>query len=186
MNLDNIFGRKKSYTEKTEDEIIHDLETERYPFENQFNTFFEFSKQLPAESDVVNGKTREYISTAQLVPSYLNVFGNAALVPSTVFHRVRQLNPDDYPDDLLIDTESKVGEGKYFVNRLNKQLMKDIFLPDMGSEIRSLAHETANNHDFLELRNNFGNNSDSEKLFKKLKVEPEDEENHTEDEYLRE
>lgn len=133
--------RKKAYTRA---KAIPDKELEEYPLEYFMELFCADIARLPAECDLVEGFQREYISTSQLVMPYRLCFGNAAIADSTLAYRLRHINPLEFPNDFLVLEECTRGDWqpKYFVNRLNKTLLKRIFLPQVTTDWRELVHLT--------------------------------------------
>jgi hypothetical protein len=121
-------------------QVIPQWELEEYPLEFLFNKFMLECAKLNCEHDVVHGFAREYVSTFNLRTVYRQCFGNSALVETSICHRLRMIKRDEYPDDFMVFEEThRIREPKYYVNRLNKELMKRIFLPHFDLETRHIC-----------------------------------------------
>ena len=187
--MDKLFRKTKEQEvvrSKTEEEIIKDLETQRYPFDNEFKDFIRLSKGLDADKDMVDGKPREYVSTFSLIPRYKEAFGTSGIAESTMQYRISKINPPDYPEDFLIVQTEKSREAKYFINRLNIDLMKKIFMPSMGNEdFDEMVKNVQNQEDYLHVINDFALSPEQSHSSKKPRQEIYDEEYHDENEYLK-
>jgi hypothetical protein len=124
--------------------VIPTKALEEYPFEFLMEKFLQAIAPLEVDCDQVEGLMREYISTSKLVLPYRLCFGAAAIADSTLVYRLRHINPLEFPNDFLILEECGRGDWqpKYFVNRLNKNLLKRIFLPPVTTDWRQLVHLT--------------------------------------------
>ena len=123
---------------------ISDLELETFPLEHQFNAFVKEINELRAKHDMVRGIPREYVSAATLYPIYEKVFGTIALAPHSIGYRIRHIKHANSVDLIIFDDPfAKRREPKYFVNRLNLELLKKIYRPDFGEELKELTLRTA-------------------------------------------
>jgi hypothetical protein len=117
-----------------------DVDLEEFPYARMFAGFLRKIKRLEADCDTVNHIPRQYISTFMLWDDYRNCFGAAALASNSIAYRIRQLSEEEFPDDFIIlENDTRRWEAKYFVNRLNIELLKRIYLPGIPQEIRLLA-----------------------------------------------
>ena len=91
---------------------------------------------IEASSEEVNGKIREYVKLNELYPVYEQDFGSRALTKNAIMYRVKRIGEEKYPDDLYIIPEdvSAAYEPRYFVNRLNTDLLKEIYEPGKSSD----------------------------------------------------
>ncbi len=113
------------------------------PYVHLFSVFLKRIKELQAEHDKVNRLLREYVSTAQLQVTYTLCFGEEALAESTIAYRLHQIKPEEFPDDFLkLEDLNKCWEPKYFVNRLNAELLRQIYLPQTPHVLRLIAEKT--------------------------------------------
>ncbi|MCU0660630.1 MAG: hypothetical protein MUD00_03425 [Candidatus Pacebacteria bacterium] len=107
---------------------ISELETQS--FAKQFRAFLDATTTVKASHEDVNGKEVEYIKTSQLYDLYKETFGDAALSPSALNYRIQQLMKKNmFPEELVAIDTAGVYEARYYVNRLNKELLSEIYLP---------------------------------------------------------
>lgn len=118
------------------------LLVEKSNFEKEFKNFFLTLTAIPADHGLVLGKPREYISSADAYKVYKTSFKKEALAPTSILYRLRNIKEEDFPDDFIIDPTQQRYESKYFINRLNKELLKKIFLPTVKGESRAEVEYT--------------------------------------------
>lgn len=115
---------------------------EDFPLEYSFSVFCRKIKSLPADIDEVNRIPREYINAASLLHAYRLAFGWAGLANSTLRYRLKSIKPEDYPEDFFVFNEdNRPGKNQYFFNRLNRKLLKRIYLPSPDPELNLLLEE---------------------------------------------
>ena len=115
---------------------------EDFPLEYPFSVFSQKIKNLPADIDVVNHIAREYINAASLLHSYRLAFGWAGLATNSISYRLKNIKPEDFPEDFFVFNENDLpGKNQYFFNRLNRKLLKRIYLPSPDPELSLLLEE---------------------------------------------
>lgn len=86
-------------------------------------------REESATTEVIRGKSREYLPCKLIMQIYQTIFGKHALLKNSIYHRIRVLHKDrKYPIDLRY-TDAKRGEDIIFINRLNDLLLNEIFSP---------------------------------------------------------
>ena len=120
------------------------LPTDEIPHKEEFEAFVLALQELKADKDVVRSKKREYVYTSMVYPVYRKTFGDKALQPHSIMYRIKNLNKKRYRDDFYI-LEDTLGpyEPKYIINRLNKQLLLEVYLPTTGDDIYLLRKQTS-------------------------------------------
>jgi hypothetical protein len=136
----NLVNKKKTRAKKKK---VPEVDLVDSPYAHLFSAFLTRTKELQADNDKVNGLTREYVSTAQLQVVYNLCFGKDALAESTTTYRIHQIKPEEFADDFLkLESLNGAWEPKYFVNRLNTELLRKIYLPQTPHTIRVIAEKT--------------------------------------------
>jgi len=129
MSFDDLEKKLNKNKIKRPEVELSDIDNEKFPFEKKFKAFSEEIKTLPADEDNIAGVAREYVSTAALTRVYEKVFGTEGVAGTTLAYRIRNVIPEVFPNDFLVDPDSKRGDSRYYINRLNVKLLKQIFLP---------------------------------------------------------
>lgn len=150
---------KKSRIKTTKRVESSEFHKEKFPFEKKFNSFENTIKKLPADSRNIEGVHREFLPMTELLDVYEEIFGQESLAPNAVWVRCKNVSIKKPSPDLLIDANAKVGQPRYFVNRLNRELLKSLFLPSIKNTTKE-AIERARNFKkdaqlFRELNKNF-------------------------------
>ena len=132
--------KRKSKKQKS----ITAFELEEFPFEKQFADFIQKINRLKAERDTIEGSRKEYISTVPLYSLYEKSFGTSTLSDGAISYRLRHIKHEDFPNDFLILSDTGGSwEAKYFVNRLNKELLKKIYLPQVEANLNHIKELTS-------------------------------------------
>jgi hypothetical protein len=186
LDLGSIFEKDSKKVNNAKINSVPTKEIEEYPFEKQFGQFLKLARTMDADKDVVSGKPREYVSTAQLTQIYDSTFEDVAVAKGTIQYRINQIKPEEFPDDFIVLPTERVNEEKYFVNRLNTELLKRIYMPDTGAEFRNMVENVQAQHSDLKASQDLNLAQSGLYVPRKPTELPHDEEFHSEHEYLSE
>ncbi len=140
MNFQSKNERIISKLDKINEETEPKQELKKTELLERFNNFFQEIQKLEADDD--------HVRVASILPVYNDVFGSAGAGATTLAYRIKTL-AEKFPDDILIDPESKTTAGNpiYYIDRTKKDLLQKIYFPATkveqtapGQEMSHLLH----------------------------------------------
>ena len=124
----------------------------------KFNKFSTEIQKLDADDNFVKASSTNKI--------YQEIFGKDAARGTTLSYRFKTLS-NEFPDDILVEPDAKLGDSKYYIDRNNRELLKKIYFPAaQNQEDAQISSEMDHIKDIEALENlgilGFGDHHDEE------------------------
>ena len=89
-------------------------------FLEKFNTFFKEIQNLESDDG--------FVKASKVNDIYNDIFKKEASGSTTLSYRLRTL-AREFPDDILVDPDVKLGDSKYYIKKDNRKLLDKIYAP---------------------------------------------------------
>jgi hypothetical protein len=126
---------------------------EDFSYDQQYNKFLMEVNNLKPVKKKVDGEKLEYVQLSQLSEIYHHVFGRKAVSNDMLRFKIRKLLNDHLTRDIQKFADLKdhhSGFEPYYINRLNDNVMKTLFIPTSSMDEDTKIRKTIDNVKELE------------------------------------